>query len=195
VFIDSSRSGAAAALAVAIALCGCTNYDVGGSWFSKPLDLFGTRSGYNYSSLDQARLDRPVTAKDLVDANGACPGLPALAPLQSASADAGAGPAPPADAAAVPGGGVAIGMSECDVVARLGQAAAVNLGRNAGGDRTAVLTFKSGPRPGVYRFAHGRLVEMDEIEVPPPPAEPVKKKIAKKKPAKPQPPAATDNKT
>ena len=72
-------------------------------------------------------------------------------------------------------------MSECDVVARLGQPTAVNLGRNANGLRSAVLTFQTGPRPGIYRFNNGRLAEMDRVEVPPPAPE---KKTTKKKPAK-----------
>ena len=90
-------------------------------------------------------------------------------------------------------------MSECDVVARVGQPTAVDLGRNPNGDRTAVLTFQGGPRPGIYRFVAGRLTEMDRVDEPPPPPQPVKKKaekkIAKKPPAKTEKPPKTDNKT
>ena len=50
------------------------------------------------------------------------------------------------------GGGVAIGMSECDVVQRLGQPNNVNLGQNPNGLRSAILTYSAGPRPGVYRL-------------------------------------------
>jgi hypothetical protein len=193
VFAHSNRCGALAALTMAAALCGCANndFDTTGSWFSKPMDLFGTRSGYTYSNVSDSRQDRPITANDLVDANGACPNFAASAPAQTAPDNAGANAALSADMASLLGGGVAIGMSECDVVARLGQATAVNLGRNPNGDRSAVLTFKAGPRPGVYRFAAGRLTEMDRVEEPPPPPEAAKKKVAKKKPANPaQPPPA-----
>ena len=78
-------------------------------------------------------------------------------------------------------------MSECDVVARLGQPTAVNIGKNPGGERTVALTFQGGPRPGVYRFAGGRLDEMDRVEMPAAQAAapvPAKKKMVKKKPDK-----------
>lgn len=198
-FVGSNRSGALAALAIGATLCGCANsdYDATGSWFSKPLDLFGRRGGYTYSQLGYARHDRPFTANDLVDANGACPirAVSAAPPPQTAQDNTGAsGPVSP-DTASLLSGGIAIGMSECDVVARLGQPTAVNLGRNPNGDRSAVLTFKSGPRPGVYRFEGGRLTEMDRVEQPPPPPEPAKKTVAKKKPVKPNEPPTTDSKT
>ena len=41
------------------------------------------------------------------------------------------------------GGGIALGMSECDVVFRAGQPTAVQIGKNPNGDRTAVLTYSS----------------------------------------------------
>jgi hypothetical protein len=205
VFVYSNRCGALVALAMAVALGGCANnnYDLTGSWFSKPLDLFGSRAGYSYSNLGDSKQEHPITANDLVDADGACPRLAGPPQMQPAPGNAGTSPAPSADAASLLGGGVAIGMSECDVVARLGQPTAVNLGRNPNGDRTAVLTFKGGPRPGVYRFASGRLTEMDRVEAPPPePAQkkpakkkPAKKKPAKKKPEKPQKPPTTSGKT
>jgi hypothetical protein len=77
-------------------------------------------------------------------------------------------------------------------VQRLGQPSNVNLGQNSNGLRSAILTYSFGPRPGVYRFAAGKLTEMDRVEQPPMQAEqkaPAKKKIAKKKPAAPPPPA------
>jgi hypothetical protein len=197
VFVVSNRSSLLVALATAVWLCGCANndYDMATSWFSKPIDLFGSKGGYSYSNLGDAKRDRPVAANDLVDANGACPRIAAPTPMQPVSNNAATNPALAADASLL-GGGVAIGMSECDVVARLGQATAVNLGRNPNGDRSAVLTFKSGPRPGIYRFASGRLMEMDRVELPPPPRpEPAKKKIVKKKPEQPQEPPTTPGKT
>jgi hypothetical protein len=198
VFVGAKHFGGltpATALAVAFALSGCSNFDTSGAWFSKPLNLFGANLGYTYSQLDEARRDRPITANDLVSADGACPRQAVAAPEQTASASPDASVAGSPDAAALLGGGVAIGMSECDVVARLGQPTAVNIGRSPNGDRAAVLTFNGGPRPGVYRFAGGRLKEMDRVELPSPPPEPAKKKVVKKKPEKTNEPPKTDDKS
>jgi hypothetical protein len=180
-------------LAVTFALCGCSSFDTSGAWFSKPLNLFGANLGYTYSQLDEAKMDRPITANDLISANGACPrpAVPTAAQTASGSPDASAANSP--DTAALLGGGVAIGMSECDVVARLGQPTAVNIGRGPNGDRAVALTFNSGPRPGVYRFAGGKLKEMDHVELPSPPPEPAKKKVVKKKPEKSNQPPKTDD--
>lgn len=199
-FVSSRHCGrvlrsVAAALAMAAALCGCGSFDNGGVWFAKPLNLVGVNATYDYSQLSEERKDRPITANDVVDANGACPRFAAPAPMQSASAAADDSGVPAPDLSALLGAGIALGMSECEVVSRLGQPAAVNLGRNPNGDRSAVLTFKSGPRPGVYRFDAGRLMEMDQVEVPPPRTEPAKKKLVKKKPGKNKRPPKDDDKS
>ena len=76
-------------------------------------------------------------------------------------------------------------MTECEVVSRAGPPNSVQLGRNPNGDRTAVLSYQSGPRPGIYHFERGRLMQMDRVEVAEPPL-PAKKKPAKTK----KPPAA-----
>jgi len=183
--------GSFAALTAAFALCGCAAPDTS-SWFSKPLNPFGNNLGYSYSQLGETRQDHPITANDLVDPNGACPRYTAPAPVAPGSPDAGSAASP--DTAALLSGGIALGMSECDVVARLGQPTAVNLGSNPNGSRSAVLTFKSGPRPGIYRFAGGRLSEMDRVEGLPPP-QPEKKKSAKKKPANSKEPQKPGDKT
>jgi len=193
VFARSKGSAAFAALAMALALSGCADSTAG--WFSKPLNLAGNNLGYTYSQLGEARMDRPVTANDLVDANGACPNYAAPATPLAATGSADAGSPASSGTASLLGAGVALGMSECDVVARLGQPTAVNLGSNPNGTRSAILTFKSGPRPGLYRFNSGRLAEMDRVEVPPPPPQPEKKKTVKKKPAPGQQPLKADNKT
>ncbi len=169
----STGAVAIVVVGVVLSLFGC---DDTAKWFAKPLNPLNNNPGYTYSSLGDARVDRAITANDLVDANGACPNY---AP-PSASAGAGEG-ASPQDGAALFGGGVALGMSECDIVARLGQATAVNFGTAAYGSRSLVLTYNAGPRPGIYRFENGRLLEMDRVEGLPPAAE---KKATKKKPAK-----------
>jgi hypothetical protein len=167
-----------------VALCGCSSFDSSVALFSRPVDFFGSKGGYTYSDLGDARRDRPITANDLVDGNGGCP-----RPVAASSAQPGAAGD---DAATLLGQGVAIGMSECDVVQRLGQPNNVNLGQNSNGSRGAVLTYSAGPRPGVYRFDGGKLMEMDRVEQPPMQAEEKaapKKKVAKKKPAAPAQPA------
>ena len=198
-FATSQRFAAAAALTTAMALggCGSAGFDNTATWFSKPLDLFGTGSTYTYSSLGvESKQDRPVTANELVDANGACPTPAAPTPSpppQAAATNPNGNPVPAGDLATLLGGGIAIGMSECEVVAHIGRPNAVNLGKYPNGYRSAVLTFNGGPRPGIYRFEAGRLTEMDRVAEPPP--EPAKKKVARKKPAKTREPAKTDNKT
>ena len=167
-YLGSIRSGVLAALAMAGVLGGCA--DVGwdsGTLFRKPVDVAGRSAGYTYSDLQEARQSRPVSDSDLVDANGSCP----------------AAAAPGGDASAA-SEGVGLGMTECEVVARAGSPNSVQLGRNPNGDRTAVISYQSGPRPGIYHFERGRLTQMDRVEVAPPPPQQAKKKPAKtKKPA------------
>jgi hypothetical protein len=55
-------------------------------------------------------------------------------------------------------------MTECDVVWRVGAPSSVQIGSNPNGDRTALLTFDSGPQAGIYHFAGGRLTAMDRAE-------------------------------
>jgi hypothetical protein len=79
----------------------------------------------------------------------------------------GAGDSPAAAAPAAPsllGAGVALGMTECEVVWRVGAPSSVQIGSNPNGDRTALLTFDSGPQAGIYHFARGRLSAMDRVE-------------------------------
>jgi hypothetical protein len=173
VYLGSVRSGLLAALAMAGLLGGCG--DVGwdaGTLFRKPVDVVGRSSGYTYSDLQESRQARPVSDSDLVDANGGCP-------VAAASGSGAPGP----------GEGVGLGMTECEVVARAGPPNSVQLGRNPNGDRTAVISYQSGPRPGIYHFERGRLTQMDRVEVAPPPPQ------AKKKPAKTKKPATGNSAT
>jgi hypothetical protein len=186
VYLGSIRSGVLAALAMAGVLGGCG--DVGwdsGTLFRKPVDVIGRNSGYTYSDLQESRQARPVTDSDLVDANGSCPA--AAMPVQPAAAGQAAGPAATGSAASGLGEGVGLGMTECEVVARAGPPNGVQLGRNPNGDRTAVISYQSGPRPGIYHFERGRLTQMDRVEVTPPP------QATKKKPAKTKKPATANN--
>ncbi len=175
-----------AALGIAVALSGCADADVDtqGAWFAKPFRLASQTGGYTFSELQESKQQqRPITANDLVNGNGSCP-PPAAPPPVAPQVQAGPGtqpvtPATPPDTASLLGTGVALGMSECDVVFRAGQPASVQIGQNPNGDRTAVLTFPTGPRAGIYHFERGALTEMDAVAAPAPVA-----KNAKKKPAK-----------
>jgi hypothetical protein len=167
-------------LGIAVALSGCANSDVDLSqpWFTRPFEVVGRNAGYTFSELQESKQrQHPITANDLVNSNGTCP--PPVVQAQAAPASPGAAPAAPADTASLLGVGVALGMSECDVVFRAGQPTTVELGKNPNGDRTAVLTYNGGPRPGIYRFERGELVQMDRVVVQAPPPQPEKKKSAK----------------
>jgi hypothetical protein len=102
-----------------------------------------------------------VGPADLVDAQGQCAGA--------------------ATATASPRG-VALDMTECEVVRSLGQPQSVEFPSQAGGQRRTVMTYRTGERPGVYEFAGGRLtgVERGDEQAPA-----VAKKPAAKKPRPP----------
>jgi hypothetical protein len=179
--VRSSCCGAIAAALVAGALSGCAKDSDSAGWFSKPADVFGRNVGYTFSDLQETKQDRPITANDLVNANGAC-AAPVAPQTQSRLDSSNNAPVVAPDTSSLLGGGVGLGMSECDVVFRAGQPTSVELGKNPNGDRTAVLTYRDGPRPGIYRFERGRLMVMDRVDVPAA-AQPATKKPAKK-PAK-----------
>lgn len=186
---------ALAALAMAAALVGCSeDFDAKQSLFRKPLDVFGrSAGGYTFSDLQESRLQRPISPSDLIEAGGSCPAPPAVSAPPPAPSNQAASPAAPQASPAAPdtssvlGEGVGLGMSECEVVYRAGQPSNVQLGQNPNGDRTAVLTFDAGPRPGIYHFERGRLMQMDRVAEPP--AAPLR---AAKKPAKSKKPKTTN---
>jgi hypothetical protein len=173
-----NRSRVLAALAIAVALSGCANLDLDSNtkWFSKPADWFGKSGGFTYSDLKETRQERPITANDLVQENGACAAPPAAPQSAPPITNPATAPMVAPNADSLLGGGIALGMSECDVVYRAGQPNGVQFGRNQNGDRTAVLNYGSGPRPGIYRFEGGRLMQMDRVAEPAPPPEQAKKK-------------------
>jgi len=83
-------------------------------------------------------------------------------------------------------GGVALGMSECDVVRRAGLPGNVNIGTGDRGERKVVLTYLTGTWPGIYTFDAGRLKIVDRAPEPSPSKKPPAKKKNAKKPAKPK---------
>jgi hypothetical protein len=159
--------------AVAPLIAGCSSgADVlskDAEWFSRPGRLFIKNISIESPPLTP---DKPVTAEDLVSADGACPGMaPAGAP-----ADANASTASPAPS----GGTVALGHTECDVVRGIGAPSSVNLSNNARGDRVAVITWTSGPRAGIYTFTAGRLSSIEGNPEPQPMPKAAKPKPKKK---------------
>jgi hypothetical protein len=120
----------------------------------------------------------PVSPEDEVDAAGRC--SVAQTPQADVSVGTVAGDlgstsaAPPTEQGVVPGG-VALGMTECQVVAHAGQPGQVDIGAGDRGERKVVLTYMNGPWPGIYTFAAGRLKVIDRVAQPEP-AKPARKK-------------------
>jgi len=109
----------------------------------------------------------PVTADQLVNADGSC-----------AAPGEGQG-----------GGGLALGMTECEVVGRAGAPERVDIAVDEQGRRTVVLTYPRAAHPAIYRFAAGRLTIIEGIPEPPAPAKPVKPKKKPKNKKASAPPA------
>lgn len=155
----------------------------------------------------------PVGPEELVNADGSCaaPIADASATAQASATDSAVGtaagdlgtvrtastaPAPlpdklqPAGVGAAPSfggapstGGVALGMTECDVVRRAGQPQQVAISADAAGDRATVVTYLSGSAPGIYHFSAGRLKVIDAAPQPAKPERPKKKTKPKPKTA------------
>jgi len=200
------------AAVLAIAVAGCKNSlqllpDANeGGWFAKRVDIFQKPDWAVASTSADASAQlspKPVAPEDLVGVDGRCAATatapaptaePPDLPVGSIAGDLAHAPMPeatPASAYQQPGapqlvGGVALGMSECDVVRRAGLPGTVDVGAGQGGNSKVVLTYLSGPWPGIYTFDSGRLKVVDRAPVAPaPPQEPPKTKKAKK-PAKPK---------
>lgn len=158
-----------------LAACGSDTFSSDAKLFPSPVKIF--------SSQDWATATKgtgpdviapgPAPAEDLVDASGRC-GVQAVqtdVAVGTVAGDLGTSSAAPQPATPAVAGGVALGMSECQVVARAGQAAQVNIGTDTGNERKTVLTYNSGPWPGIYTFSAGRLKDIQavaQIEQPKP---------------------------
>lgn len=141
-------------------------------WFSRPGRLF-IRS----VSIDTPPLtpDKPITADDLVSAEGGCPGMSPPGGPADANASSEAAGAPPPGA----GGSVALGHTECDVVRGIGAPDSVNV--SGGGDsRVATVTWLHGARAGIYTFTGGRLSAVEKAPDAGPPPKVAKPKGRKK---------------
>jgi hypothetical protein len=161
------RIVAIAVLLPAIGACS-SNISLDNVTFVKPENLLRKPDWATYSGNKDEFVLRPVTAEDLVGSDGLCAAQPA------AVATAGEPVLPPGTPTVQ--GGIALQMTECDVVRRAGLAEKVDLGTGERGERSAVLTFVRGPHPGVYRFSDGRLVSVERA--PGPASPPPKQKTA-----------------
>ena len=79
-------------------------------------------------------------------------------------------------------GGIALGMTECQAVQRAGTPSNVAISATEKGERKVVLTYLSGPWPGIYTFTGGRLKVVEAAPDQPKPVKPAPKKTPKKKP-------------
>jgi hypothetical protein len=101
----------------------------------------------------------PVGPADFVDGQGYC-----------------SGGGNPTETTAGQGRSVGLEMTECEVVRSLGPPQSTQIGDQGNGVRSAVLTYHSGDRPGVYRFSGGRLKAIEQGDEPLPAAKPPAKK-------------------
>lgn len=153
---------------------------------NKLSDVFATPDWAKFSIGERTKTVRAVTPDDLIGSDGSCAATRIATPEPTPTPETdGTNNAPVASMAPVqPGptisGGIALAMTECDVAQRAGFPGNVEIGSEAGGERSAVLTYRQGPWPGIYRFRGGRLVSVERVEVIEPPKV---KKIAK--PSKP----------
>jgi hypothetical protein len=91
-------------------------------------------------------------------------------------------------------GGVALGMTECQVVRRAGTPNNISVGDQTG-VRRVVLSYLGGNWPGIYRFQSGRLKEVDAVPQAEQPVAKTKTKTKNKKKAKKKAPQESTNRT
>jgi hypothetical protein len=182
----------AASLSLALTLSACSG-DSG--WLSKSDAKFDFGLSTPKVPNDEPK-QRVVTANDLIGANGRCAGeaVPdAAAAPQALNFTAGpqarpATPTPPPPGALSAGApalrtGVALGMTECEVVRAIGHTDRIEISTNERGQRSVTLTYLQGEHPGVYRFVAGQLASLERAGEPPAPPKAAKaRKAAKKQP-------------
>jgi len=175
---------------IALAAGGCSGmsdtFKSDAGWFSKPItsvfsreDGSGTMATAKNLSLGPSG---PVSPEDFVNPDGSCaPAAPEANPSAAAQPPGGGGPADASMSAGMDApilGGVALGMSECQVVRRAGMPGNVAITLAENNERKTVLTYPGGQWPGVYTFTSGRLKVVDAL-----PEAQKPKPVAKRKPA------------
>ena len=186
---------AAVLMALAVGGCGSVNsvsdtFKSDAGWFSKPITSVFTREDGSGSMATAKNFSLgpsgPVAPEDLVNPDGTCaaaaPETPAPASqgasqVGSAAGDLAGSPMPPGGETPFLGG-VALGMSECQVVRRAGMPSNVAITMADNNERKTVLTYAGGHWPGIYTFMSGRLKVVDAL-----PEAQKPKPVAKKKPA------------
>jgi hypothetical protein len=150
----------------------------------KVSDMFATPE-WAKGTQARAQTSRAVTQNDLINPDGSCAfaaatdGVAPAADAAEALAGQGQGPLPAVQ------GGVALGMTECQILQRTGAPDTFNIAAE-GTERVTTLTVLRGSWPGLYRFRGGRLVSIERVEVPVA-AKPTRSSRSKKPPAKSQP--------
>jgi hypothetical protein len=126
-------------------------------WFTRQPRVFGRSLTLETPPLTE---QRPIAPDDLISADGMCSGMaaPSDANAMTETEPAAAG------ASSLPAG-IALGRTECEVARYAGHPDNVELANDTNGDRTAVLTYVKGPRPGIYRFVGGRLASVERSPV------------------------------
>ena len=147
---------AIAGLSAALALGACAMPDLDS--FRAP-DAAAFNQRLSVSAVKERQL-KPVTNEDLVDQEGRCAFAAAAAPAEPGALQTDAAPGVPL----VPQG-VALEMTECEVVKRIGPVERTEIGSN-GSDRTSTLTYIQGARPGIYHFVGGRLSSIERARMP-----------------------------
>ena len=193
-FSRQSPAMATAALFLALAACSAPSEQTPDSDLRTKLRL--TRPDWTQSMKPTVNAARALGPEDFVGPDGRCAGDPAPAEGPSApralyfqaGPETNPAPAPPAPGSAPPGSsqpgrGVALEMSECDLVRAVGYTGQVEISRNERGERSVVLTYLQGERPGIYRFVSGRLKSIERAPELPAAAKPAAPKKPGKKPA------------
>lgn len=167
---------------IAVAMSGCGSSDI----LSSDVRLFPSKIQFfpasDSTAAKAASIDPvgngPVSPDDYIDAAGHCGVVAGQSDVAVGTVAGDLGTTstatPQATVPSVPGG-VALGMTECQVAARAGQPGQVNIAGGENNERKVVLTYSSGPWPGIYTFSDGRLKDIQGV------AHPEQPKAAKKK--------------
>jgi hypothetical protein len=145
--IDRKRVLAAAALAAVVGACS-GDFNMNDLDPSRKLMTLTRPNWLTFSGHTDELTLPPVTEADLISRSGQCANS---APTNTTGL-------------AAPGfaqGGVSLQMTECDVVNRAGAPDNIEFGVNERGERAVAMTYVRGPRPGIYRFAGGRLSSIE----------------------------------
>jgi hypothetical protein len=156
--------------AAAFGLCACATPETTPT-AGKLSDVFAAPEWAKFTGAKPNAL-RAVTQNDLVTSDGQCAAVEVVAqttdgsapnlPETSRDALAGQGPLPNMQS------GVALTMTECQVVQRTGAPERIDITAE-GQERITTMTVTRGASPGLYRFRGGRLVSIERIDVPAPP--------------------------